>query len=241
MTDKDTLIEKYLYDELSETDVQEFEQRLESDAEFADEVKLRSVIFAKNKSDFKQLLKAKQQQAAASPVSDSAVKITPLYYLKRVAAVLILGVLAFVLYRSFGEFNSTDSVDTYLAQIHPDPTVVMGENDDIAAWRAATIAFQQDNYAAAAYEIEKIASPTTEQQFYLGLAYLYQKDYDKSITQFEPVAQQKSIDYSPPSRWYMSLAYLKNKQAKQAKKYLEQIVRDTSWKHREAKKLLNDL
>jgi len=181
MTDKDTLIEKYLYDELSETDVQEFEQRLESDAEFADEVKLRSVIFAKNKSDFKQLLKAN------------------------------------------------------------DPTVVMGENDDIAAWRAATIAFQQDNYAAAAYEIEKIASPNTEQQFYLGLAYLYQKNYDKSITQFEPVAQQKSIDYSPPSRWYMSLAYLKNKQAKQAKKYLEQIVKDKSWRYKEAQKLLNDL
>jgi len=240
MTDKDTLIEKYLYDELSETDVQEFEQRLDSNAEFADEVKLRSVIFAKNKSDFKQLLKTKQQQTASKPVSKVA-KITPLYYLKRTAALLILGVLAFVLYRSIGGFELTGSVDTYLAQIHPDPMVIMGENDGIAAWKAATVAFQENSYAAAAYEIEKITSPTVEQQFYLGLAYLYQKDYDKSITQFEPVTQQKSIDYSPAARWYVSLAYLKNKQTKQAEKYLQQIVRDTSWKHKEARKLLTEL
>jgi len=37
------------------------------------------------------------------------------------------------------------------------------------------------------------------------------------------------------------LAYLKNNQAEQAKKYLQQIVKDKSWKHKEAQKLLNNL
>jgi len=175
MTDKDTLIEKYLYDELSEDEVQEFEQRMDTDADFADEVRLRSVIFAKTKSDFK-----------------------------------ILGVLASLLYYSFGEFSAGNSIDTYLAQTHPAPPTLMGENDDLAVWKAARDAYKKSDYEATIYEIEKIRFPDTEQQFYLGLAYLYNKNYDKSIAQFESIIQQNNINYSPASKWYISLAYLKN-------------------------------
>jgi len=70
---------------------------------------------------------------------------------------------------------------------------------------------------------------------------LYNKNYDKSITQFESIIQQNNINYSPASKWYISLAYLKNNQAEQAKKYLQQIVKDKSWKHKEAQKLLDTI
>ena len=70
---------------------------------------------------------------------------------------------------------------------------------------------------------------------------LYNKNYDKSTAQFESIIQQNNINYSPTSRWYISLAYLKNNQAEQAKKHLQQIVKDKSWKHEEAQKLLDTL
>lgn len=241
MIDTDTLIEKYLYKELSEAELQAFEQRMDNDADFADEVELRSVIFAKTKSDFKQQLKAAHQKAEENSTTKSIAKLTPLYYLKRIAAVLILGVLAFLLYQSFGEFNAVNSVDTYLAETHAAPTVLMGENGNVAAWKAARDAYQKGEYQRTISEIEKITPPNTEQQFYLGLAYLYNNNYDKSIAQFESVIPQNNINYSPTSKWYVSLAYLKNNQAEQAKKYLQQIVTDKSWNYQKAQKLLDSL
>jgi len=193
MTNTDTLIEKYLYEELSEAEIQEFEQRLDSDAEFANEVELRSVIFAKTKSDFKQQLKAAHQKAQENPTSKPTTKITPLYYLKRIAAVLILGVLAFLLYDSLGTPDTSNLVDNHIAQTHIAPKTLMGENDDAAAWKAARNAYQKEDYKATIRESEKITSPTIEQQFYLGLAYLYDKNYDKSIVQLESIIQENNI------------------------------------------------
>ncbi len=237
MTDKDILIEKYLYKELSEAEVQEFEQRMDSDTDFADEVELRSVIFAKAKSDFKQQLKAAHQKTQENPALKPTAKIRPLYYLKRAAAVLIFGVLAYLVY----DYFTPSLLDTYMAQTHTAPTTFAGENDDAVAWKAAKSAYKNNDYELTARKIEKIKSPNTEQQFYLALAYLYGENYDKSITQFETIIQQNNINYSPASKWYISLAYLKNNQAKQAKKYLQQIVKDKSWKYEEAQKLLNRL
>jgi len=236
----DTLIEKYLYEELSEVEMQAFEQRLDSDAEFADEVQLRSVLFAKTKSDFKQQLKVAHQKAQENPGSKPPAKITPLYYIKRIAAVLILGVFAFLLYHSLGSSGATNLVDNHIAQTHDAPATLMGDNDNTAAWKAARNAYRKGDYEVSIREIEKIAPLNNEQQFYLGLAYLYNGNYDKSITQFEPIIQQNNIDYSPTSSWYISLAYLKNNQPEQAKKYLQQIQEGT-WKYKEAQKLLDTL
>jgi len=240
MTDTDTLIEKYLYKELSKAEIKEFEQRLDSDAEFADEVQLRSVIFAKTKSDFKQQLKATHQKSKVNPASNRTAKLTSLHYIKRIAAVLILGVLVFVLSRYIGSPETTNLVDNHIAQTHDAPITLKGENDDAAAWKAAKDAYKKGDYEAAIREIEKIKSPETEQQFYLGLAYLYNKNYDKSIAQFESIIQQNDANYSPTSKWYISLAYLKNNQPEQAKKYLQQIPED-AWKYKEAQELLNTL
>ena len=143
-------------------------------------MQLRSVIFAKTKSDFKQQLKAAHQKAQENPTPKPTAKIKPLYYLKRIAAVLILGMLAFVLYRSASSSDIVDMVALHIAQTHDAPTTLMGENDEAAAWKAAKDAYQKGNYEATIREIEKIKSPKTEQQFYLGLAYLYNKNYDKS-------------------------------------------------------------
>jgi len=167
-----------------------------------------------------------------------------MYYLKRAAAVLILGVLTFLLYNHFisqPPNDNTDSVDNHIAMTHPAPATFAGKNDDAAAWKAAKDAYKKADYKTTASEIEKIKSPETEQQFYLALAYLYNKNYDKSTTQFESIIQQNNINYSPTSKWYISLAYVKNNQAKQAKKHLQQIVKDKSWKHKEAQKLLDAL
>lgn len=253
MTDTDTLIEKYLYKELSEAEIQEFEQRMESDTDFADEVELRSVIFAKTKYDFKQELKAARESASSDSKPD---------YLKWIVGLLILGIIAFLLYQHYfverpikpPTINKDSTKDhiadanghgTYvgglIAQKHPAPPTFAGENDDAEAWKAAKNAYKNGAYETTVREIEKITSPDTEQQFYLALAHLYDEKYDKSITQFGPIIEQNNINYSPTSKWYVSLAHLKNNQAEQAKEYLQQIVNDKSWKYKEAQKLLNTL
>ncbi len=237
MTDKETLIEKYLHGELSETEFQEFEQQVTSDADFADEVKLRSVIFAKAKSDFKQQLRDAHQAKEATP---SIPKIKPLYYVKRIAAVFIFGVIAFALYHFLGKTNSGDLADTYLAETHTDPTVVMGKTDDEKAWQLAVAAFQQDDYAKAVRSIKNIPSPDTEQQFYLGLGNLYQSDYLAAIAAFESLIRSENR-FAESAKWYISLAYLKNNQPGQAKKHLQDIVNVSSWKAKEAQTLLDTL
>jgi len=235
--DKDKLIEKYLYDELSDTEFQEFEQQVKNDADFADEVKLRSVIFAQAKSDFKQQLRdALQAQEETPPIT----KIKPLYYMKRIVAVLILGVLAFALYHFLGKNDSRNLVDNYIAEIHADPTVVMGEAEDEKAWQLAIAAFQQDDYAEAVKSIKNIQSPDTEQQFYLGLGNLYQADYPAAIAVFESLVNTENR-FTESVKWYISLTHLKNNQPEQAKKYLQEIVNTSSWKAKEAQTLLNTL
>ncbi len=240
MTDKDTLIEKYLYSELSNTEAQQFEEALKNDSDFADEVELRTIIFAKAKSDFKKKLRDTQREYQKEKPTAKVVKLNPTYYLKRIAAALIIGVLAFVLYQYLAGGSPDQLVDNYLADTHSSPTVLMGDNDNEKAWQEAIKAYQSKDYSASVAAIQKIQAPDAEQQFYLGLSYLYNKNYEQAI----PVLKQ-SLDaknsFSESAQWYLSLAYFKNGQTDLARKYLNIIVGNAGWKSEEAGKLLKEI
>ncbi|MFM2267110.1 MAG: hypothetical protein RL757_551 [Bacteroidota bacterium] len=108
-------------------------------------------------------------------------------------------------------------------------------------WTAATDAFNREKYANAAAAIEKIgANMTDEQRFYLGLSYFYNKNFDKSIPNFEAILS-KGERKSAESRWYLALSFLQNKQVAEAEQQLKKIVEENDYKAAEAANLLKEM
>ncbi len=167
-----------------------------------------------------------------------------------VAAIFICLLGLSLLYPMFSSTNTANYmqlVDNYLVEKHfAPPQTRMATQTVSELWARATESYQNGDYEASAQHIQHIVdrgTATTEHFFYLGLSYLYQTqtDYPNAIQSFLQARQLNQHQYEDEISWYLSLAYVKNKELDNAKKELKNIVEKGNWKELEAKKLLESL
>ncbi len=241
--DKEILIKKYLTSSLSETEQQNFEKLLESDTDFKEEVELRSVLFAdfkvKQKSKMREWANELNEKKTPSLAPSSATNTSTFSTLRRFAALVVVGLLAYFLYTFL--VPSTTPLPDYLAERHPSPTVVMGQQESKQQhWDLAITAYRSEKYDLVVEELKKLPSLTDEQRFYLGLSYLYQEPSlaINAIESFEPLFL-KSGDFREEALWFVALAYLEKGDKEAAKELLERIVQEDSWNVEKAKEVKN--
>ncbi len=252
---REDVITAYVYGELSKTELEVFEAKRATDADFAEEVELYLALIGdyhqEQKSTFEgwmeeislegtedtQLTAEKTTIKDASIEGKSSPKVVPLFQNKTriyaIAAALLLFLSALFLFKALSpsSLSTGDLVATHLEEIHKAPSNKMGSSEEEANWAAAKKAYEAENYERAAMSLEKIVEGGTDKAvvyFYLGLSYLYQQntDVNKAVSVFEEAA--KDGDYKNESLWYMSLAYLKNGEPNKAKEVLKEIVNKTS-------------
>lgn len=254
--DKEYLIQHYLLNKLSEEEQGQFDKLIAEDAEFKEEVEMQSILFAKFKVDAKKEMltwkkdikpKTDAEKRTIEPTIKSIKKSTETKvsrlptFLKSIAALFVLGVLSYGIYSYL--LPTTFSIDAYLAQKHPSSATFRGESSAKQdQWDLAVVAYDNGKYKIAADEIKKIVSLTAEQKLYLGLSYLYQKDIDgtKAIEIFQDLLKEPN-EFKEETAWFLSLAYLKNKEKAKAIPLLQNIVKTNAWNAEKAKGLLEEI
>lgn len=254
--DKEYLIQHYLLNKLSEEEQKQFDKLIAEDAEFKEEVEMQAILFATFKVDAKKkMLQWKKDlptektaiESTSKPISKPILKPTETKvsrfptFLKSMAALLVLGILSYGIYSYL--VPTTYSVNSYLAEKHPSSITFRGDNPDKKdQWDLAIAAYDNGKYAIAVDEIKKIPSLTDEQNFYLGLSYLYQEDVDrrKAIEVFQDLLKEPN-KFKDETEWFLSLAYLKNKEKAKAIPLLKNIVKMNAWNVEKAKRLLEEI
>jgi len=263
--DKDKLIEKYLYNELSEKEYRIFEQEVENNSDFAEEVKLSTVIFEDTRSEFKKTLKDSYQYKTSESSNSNSSRNKILYALIFVIALLVI---FYIYITGIGDNtpsstppppvelekgNSTPSEEEHgtIASFVENPLLEVAYEytleDKKFQFKENIIinvegynlkdAYEKNEYENVIKKIEKIENPNSKQRFLLGLSYLYKAKYDKATQPFGSLLFDN--EYKDSALWYLSIALLNDKQIEEAKGYLEDIVASSNHdKKNEAKELL---
>lgn len=150
-----------------------------------------------------------------------------------------------VTYFLFNWSNSpTELAIAWSQEPYPVPEVVRGLSTvPTENWVGA---YKNGQYAKAAQLLEaELAQNSTSkagQYFFAGVSNLYppSPNLDKAI-QYLTLAQDSEPAYEEQARWYLTLAYLQNEQAEQARTVLKEIVSTQGYQSSRAQQLLDRL
>jgi len=219
----DILISQYLDGQLDDNARQQFEKRLETDADFAtqfqDSANLEWAIRAN-------AIKSRKEQLSQIELQPPAnAKLRPLVILSSVAAVIAMLLL-------FWWFNQSPSLDQLYAQNIPqrEAPSVRSSNPTDSLLSLAHSAYNQARFAEASERYSALISDSNfvERQslnVFLGLSYLQQKKTDAAISQFERVnalSERENMD------WYLVLAHLQQSDAEATRLALQKILADSA-------------
>lgn len=241
--DKETLFRKYLHSEMNETEFKEFKSQLDSSEELRQELRIHEAMY----EDRAKKIKAQLKSGTSSQINHLNFnnKTAKIKWIRRFAAAFIFMIAAYGIMIYFN--NVTSHIDnlenSYIAEVHLPPSVKMGENTKINAWSLAIEAYRNQEFDIAKEQIKEIENPNDEQSLYLGLCYLYAQkpDYNESLHILESINQKDKSIVKDESIWYISLIHLLQNDKENAQLGFERIIRDKSWNHKKAEKLLSDI
>lgn len=243
------LIQKYLNGDLSDEEQVEFQQKIKEDPQFAEEVEAATVLMAQYKLQKKQrwqeLLEQQEKQAPTE-------KIIPLgrprnLLIRRVAAAVMVLLVGTFTYWYFTAAPTVDNmVGEYVADHHIAPSAWRGVGDDKLLWEEARQAYLNKDFqeaVAAITQLQQTAELDAEQQFYLGLSYLYlpSPDHKKAIDALLLSRQMNELKFGQQANWYLSLSYLQQGDREKARELLQNIINNDNWHVEEARKLRDQL
>lgn len=238
----ETLLEKYFSKQLSETELQEFEMRYQTDEDFKAEVDLlkdvQDVSEIEDDSQFKSQLASYETEFQETQNSKSPLRSKPLI---AVAAVLLIMIgITFFLNKTP---NNDQLFSTYFepSKNVSAPIVRSESNDELLS--NAFITYTEADYKNAIPLFEKAFENTKKSEllFYKGNALLALNQTEDAIDVFK-----KHLSFSDAlthrSHWYLALAYIKTEQVENAKMELKTFMDSgESFKKKEAISLLKKL
>ncbi len=243
------LIEKYLNEELSTSELAQFESLQKTDSEFADEVHLAVTLNADFKVQKKkrwQALLKEQGAKVETPVRQLTPKKSAVNWMRSIAAVFALGLGLALAWMIFSSPDMESLASEQLKNVYTAPTTMMNDSAEDVNWANAINAYKEENFSLATIAIEKSIEKNPEnlgeKYFYLGVSQMYETapDYQDAITNLKK-GKELNSQFTSQANWYMSLAYLKLNKIKEAKALLQDVVNADNWGKAEATALLNQL
>jgi tetratricopeptide (TPR) repeat protein len=217
-------IESYFMNELVAGQVREFEERIESDPAFAEEVAfyLSARIVSKEISESEKKLRFRKLYQTSTPSTTRVRKLV--YYLSAAAAVA--GII-FGSYIIMKPVSSRELADRYIKENLQTLGVTMSSHSD--SLQTGLRLYNDGKTTEALTVFEKITESDTssfEAKKYAGLSALRLKEYDKALSYFEKMEIYTGL-YSNPSLFYQALTRMDRNQAGDAvkvKELLQKIV-----------------
>lgn len=234
---RETLIENYLNNKLTDFEQQRLEALLNSDSVFRDqfefEIQVKKAFYQIEHKKNKQLLKDIENQNFSKSTNIK-------WYVMAASVVLIL----FIGYIWNQHSNSTDKLFLSYYNVAQNTTKPIirnaGKTDKIME---AFIAYESKNYLQAQRKFEVLYDDTNQSEllFYEAICYLEIGQFQKAIKTFLK-HQSYNDNLVEKSKWYLALAYLKTNRIDEVKILLIDITNAPSnYNYDKAKKLLSKL
>lgn len=239
------LIDKFLNKELDTKALHEFEKQIQSNPEFAREVKLHEEINkALKEKDVMSFRNQLQSIHDEHNKTKTAGRIIHLFHHNTrlvsgvAAAVIVLIVVGSILV--FGPSAKLTTDNLFADYYEADDAVMMtrsGSNPEDIDLKEALLAYHEKKYDHA---IELLHSQTNNilAKYYLGLSYLETDNIDNAITTFEAIIDHKNNLFIEQAEWYLSLCYIKNNEDDKAKEMLNKIINSKSIYKEKAENIL---
>lgn len=234
----ESLIVKFFENSLSEKERLEFENLMESDSEFQEEVQLREALKdAITKQDRNNI---KQELQSFESSSD---KNAPFINWRIAASIVILiGLSAFWFLRT----NTLNSEELFVQYFEPSRNlvqpIVRGESPKDIKSQAFT-AYETKNYEEALSYFDQMLEQNNDKtiSFYKANVLLELNKTEEAITIFnDNLKTSDSLEVK--NKWYLALALLKINDIEQAKKQLQDLVdTDSKFKANQVQELLKAL
>jgi hypothetical protein len=237
---KDILLDKFLHSELSEDELTQFKNYLDSDEEFAHDVEIHSLMYAHRSRQIKDFLSEDIQQPS-KPQTATLFKI-----IRNVAAIFVLGCVSYFAFNSINQEKEDYSDFAFLDEMYTErytsPGLIQSGGNDISTWEKAIAFYGNKEYKKAESEILKIESLNKEQQFYLAVSIFYKDppEYERSISILESIINNTENLHNDATQWNLALAYLKTNKKNHARPILNKIAASSNhYRKQEAIKVLS--
>jgi len=250
---KETLLKKYLHSELTDQEYKTFMTLVDSDPDYAEEVSIESVLYAKHKVTLKEsifnidhTIEGTNSTKTIDVNHAQEKRMTIFLILRNVAAIFILGIFSYFCFNQFSAntISQDNLVDTYLSDIHVPPSSfrnsVTNESDQ---WYLTSKAYSQKDYDTSIEILTEIKNKNNEQLLYLGLSKLYSQNWnsDDALIHFDEILSGTKRAHKDEANWYKSLILLKKDNLSDAKDILTTIISEKSWNHQTASKIISTL
>lgn len=249
------LIEKYVNYELTEAEELLFENKLDTDAAFKEELDLAVFLHAqariKQQAHLKSLItgipNSEKETVEEVRKKSSVIKMT---WFKLAAAAILIPMLSIIayqnLYNTSGRLVNQQLDIRNVVKISASRSTGVSGNNKNEAYTSAIEAYNQKDFELAASLFKNVVSnpnATTEQYYQYGLSLLYAKEYDAAVQQFEHLLNlpDESTLFHLDSRWYLALALIKTGNSQKAKELLLEVVEGNHPKKEIAGKLINKI
>lgn len=231
MEDLTQHIDDYLNGRLKESEVVEFEKRMEKDADFREEVAMQKELTT--------LLQEKERIALKNYVNEIArtEKKSTKFVALKIAAVILLLLLPTYFYIS-SLYSNKSLYDTYQAT-YEDRITTMGESDEVAK---AMSAYNKGNYSEAITLFGEIRAQEPQDRLIIYEAVSYRK-LNRHKEAIQLLKKNVNSSESPETlQWELVLNYLATNQGDKAEKELVSFLKNNKgYKEEKARELLNDL
>lgn len=240
-----TLFDKYLNNELTDVELQSFNNTLQTDEDFKQEFEIYKALDTSFASKFENEhaeveLKKTLQQLGNQYIADSNISapkprvIHFLNYKKLMVAASIAILIGFFVFNNgqptYADFNNHATLEL----------VVRGDQNQ--TFLKAEQAFNAKNYQAALKELTVLSALNpndVEIYFYRGICNLELDNIAEATSIFEHISKGTS-SYSNNATWYLALTYLKQENYTKCKQTL-QLIPETAEVYAQAQKLLKKL
>lgn len=242
------LIDRYLKNDLSKTELEEFRKILKKNPELQKEIQLHAEVNKalqekdiikfrleleklhekqrKNYHRSKIITMFKQRQYAITAIAAS------------VAVVLVVGGL--LLFNSSEQQNSDNYFTSFYEPEEAVTIVRSGGNSDNMTLKNAMMEYQGRNYESA-IELFSQKPENNLAKFYMGLSYLESGNTDKAIELFKSIINHQENLFVEQAQWYLGLSYLKVEKTDEAKKVFNTIINSDNIYKDDANKILKNL
>ena len=235
-----TQIEKYLNDEMSLSERQDFESQLLTNNELVEELAFYTHVKMANQEIAKERRKAEFEALRKEISNRPSGKIKPMIWIAGIAASVFLA-LGFWWYSHTATVNPTEYADTYIQEHFENLPVKMDGNAD--SLQMGLRLFNERKLSEAQSIFEEILqrkNVDSEAIKYAGITALRLKQFDKAIGYFQALSQQKNL-YSNPGKFYETLALMQQQpiNKKEVEKLLNEVIDNNLEGNQEARKLVN--
>lgn len=185
-----------------------------------------------------------ENHGVAPPVRGQAKKKPRILYLW-VGAIAAAILLLFIFKPAFMQFSTggyQQMADNFLQEdFFQNQEISKGELNIEQLKLDAASAYNRRDFSTSIDRYEDLlSSGQAESQhiFFLGLSYLYGKNYPKAIEMLALFLENKDTPgFKQEAQWFLALAYLKNEEPDKARSFLK-LVKEGNWNAEKARQLL---